>query len=632
MGKFFTVAALIVLTLAIAPVAYLSTRQEATFTGKTVLYNPYAAKVKSIDPVTSGDTTSAAMQGHVYEGLYTYHYLKRPVEVTPQVAQAMPEFSEDGRIVTIRLKDGIDYAPNACFGFGENGEPKTRSVTAEDFVLAFKRVADFHLSSPLAWSFLSERIVGLDEYRQACAEYQEGDFSRYDLPVEGLQALDELTFQIKLKQPYPQLIFVLAMHTYAPIPHEIIDYYLTRTRIGPNKRVLTPIGERTAEITKPVEMVGTGPYRLTRWERGSLMVFERNPRYDHGFYPTEGEPGDREAGLLEDAGKPLPFIDVIYSECMVEGLPRWFRFLSMHTDVSAIPPDVFQMVISPDKELVDKWKKRAIRLEKFTSPSVFWLAYNMDDPIVGASKSLRQAMSLSFDVKTYIDVLFNGRGVPAHNILPRSFPAHEKAGRSPYAYYDLERAKEKLAEAREELRNLGLLDSEGRIPAITIDLGGRDQLFRRMGDFIRQQFEPLGLRVKIELNDWPTLLQKVHNKQVQLYTMGWHADYPDPQNFLQNFYGPNIPKGTNNTNYQNPEFDRLYEQASTITELEERIPLYVDMVRILNEDCPILLMSEPISFVLCYDWIENYKRHPITYGTTKYLEIDTEQRKQLKGH
>ncbi len=631
MGKFFAIAALIVLALAVAPVVYLSTQKEVSFEGKTVLYNPYPAKVKSIDPVTGGDTTSAAMQAQVYEGLYTYHYLKRPVEVIPQLAEVLPEFSQDDRVVTIRLKPNIKYAPNKCFGVDENGRPKSRAVKADDFVLAFKRIADFHLPSPLAWSFLAGRIVGLDNYRKTCSKYREGDFSRYDLPVEGLKALDELTFQIKLKEPYPQLLYVLAMHTYAPIPREMIDYYLAGTKGGPNKRAIKPIGECTAQITRPAEMVGTGPYRLTRWDRGSLMIFERNPLYDHGFYPTEGEPGDREVGLLDDAGKRVPFIDVLYYECVLEDMPRWFRFLSMQSDVSGIPSDVFQMVINPNQELLDKWKKRGIKLVKYAQPSVFWLGFNMEDPVVGGSNYLRQAMSLGFDVETYIEVLFNGRGLPARNILPRTFPAHEEAGPSPYARYDLEAAKKKLADARRELAALGQLDSEGRIPEVTIDLGGRDEMSRRMGEFFRQQFEPLGLRVKIELNDWPTLQQKVHNKQVQLYTMGWHADYPDPQNFLQLFYGPNVEKGTNSTNYQNPEFDRLYEQTTTMTDMEKRISIYVDMVRMLNEDCPVLLMSEPIYFVLAYEWMLNYKRHPIGYGMTKYLKIDTELRDKQGG-
>jgi len=262
---------------------------------------------------------------------------------------------------------------------------------------------------------------------------------------------------------------------------------------------------------------------------------------------------------------------------------------------------------------------------------VFWLAFNMEDPVVGASKSLRQGMCLAYNVEDHIDVLLNGRGQRAVNILPQSFPAHEPAGPGPYYRYDPDAARTKLAAARQELRQAGRLDPEGRIPELTMDLGGRDESSRRLGEFIRQQFGPLGLRIKIELNDWPTLQQKVHNKRSQFYTMGWHADYPDGENFLQLFYGPNIEKGTNNTNYRNPEFDAMFERVMVEPDAQKRRATYVTMVRMLSEDCPVLLMSEPIYYVLAYDWVKAYKRHPFGYGMTKYLRIDTELRREMGG-
>ncbi|NLX12941.1 MAG: hypothetical protein GXY44_04700 [Phycisphaerales bacterium] len=631
MLKVYIISLLIVLTLVFAPVLFLALRHEDRYAGKTVLYNSYSAKVRTIDPATCGDTTSAAMQGQVYESLYTYHYLKRPVELIPELAAAMPEVTADELVYTIRLKPDIRYARNPCFGQESDGRPKTREVRAEDFVLAIKRAADFHLQTSLAWSFLSDRIVGLDAYREQTSTYREGDFSRYDLEVDGVRALDALTLQITLVAPYPQLVYVLAMNTYAPIPRELVDYHLMTEPDGSGRRREIPMTRRTPQITGPEQMVGTGPYRLTIWDRGSRMVFERNPEYNHGFYPLEGEEGDAEAGLLENAGTPLPFIDVLYYECILEDLPSWLRFLSRQEDVGSIPPDAFSMVINPERALLDKWQEQGIRLVKFDYPAVFWLAFNMDDAVVGSSRALRQAMCLAFNVEDYIEVLSNGRGQRAVNILPRSFPTHEPAGPGPYYRYDPQAAQARLEQARQELAAAGHLEADGRIPEITIDIGGRDELFRRMGEFIQQQFEPIGIRVKIVLNDWPTLQQKVHNKQCQLYTMGWHADLPDAENFLQLFYGPNIEKGTNNTNYHNPDFDAAYDRIRSMRDSPEREKVYVDMIHMLNEDCPILLLSEPLVYLLVYDWVHNYKRHPFAYGTTKYLRLDLERRRMQGG-
>ncbi len=630
MTRFFIIAVLVVAGLVTAPVAWLASGEQEDYSGKVVLHSSYPSKIKSLDPATCGDTISAQAQTQTWEGLYTYHYLKRPIELEPQLAQSLPEISPDGLVYTIKLKQGVKYIANPCFGVDAKGEPLTREVKAEDFILGMKRVADFHIPTPMSWSFLSGLIVGLDDYRKQTEKYEEGDFSRYDLPVEGLKAVDDYTLQVRLIEPFPQMTFRLATHSSAPIPRELIDYYLASEPDGDGGRRPIAVYRRTAEITRVEQVVGTGAYKLTVFDN-SRIVFKRNENFRPAFYPAEGEAGDRENGLLDDAGKQVPFIDVLDYNIIEEDGPSWMSFLARQQDTSAIPPDVFQKVISPDQALSESWKKRGIRLVTFLDPSVFWMGFNVADPVIGGSKSLRQAMCLSFDARTYIDVLFNGRGEPPVNTLPSTFPGFKEAGPSPYARFDVAAAKVKFEQAKVELKALGKLDSDGRIPEVVIDLGGRDEQARRQGDFFRQQFAQVGLRVRIELNDWPTLQDKVHNKRTQLYAMGWHADYPDPENFLQLYYGPNVDKGTNSTNYRNPEFDRMYRQLSTIPKLEDRIELYARMVQMLNEDCPVLLMIEPVGFILQYDWVHNSKRHPIGYGNTKYIRIDVDRRKAMGG-
>jgi ABC-type transport system substrate-binding protein len=404
------------------------------------------------------------------------------------------------------------------------------------------------------------------------------------------------------------------------MPREVIDYYLTRP----------PMEKRTAQVTQIEQMVGAAAYHVVEWSSGGRIVFERNPLY-HGTYPTQGAPGDREGGLLDDAGKPIPFIDVLSYEYIGEDLPMWLGFLSRQYDLSGIPRDVFGSVISPDRNLQDKWAAKGIRLHRFTEPSVFWDAFNMEDPVLKASKSLRQAMNLGFNAEDYIEIIWNGRGKRPTNILPDSFPCHDEAGPSPYSRFDPAAARAKIEAAKQELARAGLLNKDGTFPTLTIDTGGRDELARTIAEFEQRQFERLGLRIRIELNDWPTLQQKVHNKKCQIYSMGWHADYPDPENFLQLFYGPNIEKGTNNTNYRNPEYDALYDRAKVMNDSAERRDLYVKMVRILNEDCPVILMHEPELFQLAYKWVKNQKRHPIGYGMTKYVRIDPVLRRQMGG-
>ena len=635
MKWFYIIAILVAGGMVVLPLTYLKAEKEGQFDGlvigygedgrpirkdkAVVYYDGYGAAIRSIDPITCGDTSSAGIQSNFYEGLYSYHYLKRPVyeNLVCVLAAEFPKVSDDHLTYTIRIRPDVKYQRNPCFGTEADGRHKTRTVRARDFVLAFKRCADFHVNAQLSWALISGRIKGLDAYRDKTEkDFKRLDFLRYDLDVEGVRALDDQTLQIKLTEPYPQLKYVLAMALYAPIPREAVDYWMPRTGL--------------TEFHKPESVVGTGPYLLHTFKPKNKIILVRNPDFRPDFYPAEGEAGDEEMELLADAGKRVPFIDVAVFDWMPQDYSAWMMFLSKRKDASGIPERTFEFVITPDKELTRKWRQRHIYLRKAWSPSVYWIVFNMEDPILGRSKALRQAICLAYDVESHIKVLYNDRGKRAVNIIPSTFPGHKEAGAGPYYRLDLAAAREKIEEAKNELGPAMLLDEYGEIPELTLDMSQYDRA-DKFGEFVKQQFRKIGLRLKVIYNDWPTLQKKVDNKQSQIYTMGWHADYPDAENFFQLFYSPNIDKGTNNSNYKNEEFDRLYERIRTMDETPERMALYVRMSSIINEDCPVLLLSEPQSFVMYYDWMSNVKLHPIGYGYLKYRRIDYDLRKKLGG-
>ncbi|HOD81860.1 MAG: Oligopeptide-binding protein OppA precursor [Planctomycetes bacterium ADurb.Bin126] len=644
MKVFYLLAVVVVIALALSPFLGLLPEPKPVVQGEEIAaYDTLPAEVKSIDPVTAGDTTSAAIQGAIYESLYTYHYLVRPVMLAPQLADGWPTESQDRLTYTFKIRPDIFYQPNECFGLYPGGKPRSRTVKAEDFVLAFKRVCDFHVDTQLALAFIEDKIVGVAEYRAQTRKYAAGDFSRYDLPLEGVKAIDEHTLQIKLTSPWPQLLYVLAVNCYSPVPRELIDYHFSTRPAGEGKREPIPIRERPTEIHVVEHAVGTGPYCLEKFDGNNLIILRRNPQFRKETYPEPPDPKtltasqkqsverDKAAGLYDDAGKIIPFIDVHHLKVTKEMNPMWSMFMAKQVDRAAIPQEIYSQVVTPHKDLAERWIERGIRLQKYSYPALYWLAFNMDDRVLGKSKSLRQALNLCFNVERYVEVLYNGRGMRAVNYVPSDFEAYSEAGPSPYARYDVQAAKEKAEQARKELVAAGVIQPGEDIPELTVDFGGRDEDHRRMGDFAQQQFKQIGIRLKIELNDWPSLQQKVNKKQVQMYSMGWHADYPDPENFLQLYYTPNIKRGTNNTNYSNAEFDKLYEQIAVMLPSPERTALYVKMIRMLNEDCPVLLLTEPVGYVLSHPWMKNYKPHPIGYGMGRYHRIDAEMRRRMGG-
>jgi len=637
MKWFYFISVTVVIALCALPLFLLRDDSMSSASRASVYRLTYSDDVKSLDPATCGDEMSSSIQSNFYEGLYAYHYLKRPVEVVEELAEGMPRVSSDGLRYTITLKKDVFFHRNPCFGKDSSGKNQwaTRSVTAADFVLAFKRVADYHINTGLAWAFLSGRIAGLDEYREKTRTYRAGDFSRYDLDVAGISAPDKQTLVLTLSSPFPQLIYILAMHVYAPIAREAIDYYLSSTPDGRGGRTPLAQQQRSAEIMEPQAVVGTGPYMLTTFKRKWKIIMDRNPDFREQRYPLQGQgatadyPGDSALGFLADAGKRLPFIDQINYRFIEEDYASWMLFLSKQVDAGPIPVETFQAVITPGKDLTDDWKKKNIALSRVIKPSIYWIVFNMEDPLLGACSALRQALCLGYDVENEIRILYNDRGKRAENIVPSAFKGHNEAGPGPYFHFDTVEAHKKIDEAKLQLKAAGLLVN-GEIPEIKFDLSdGPSSL--RMADFARQQFAKLGLRVKCVFNDWPTLQRKVENKQVQMYTMGWVADYPDAENFLQLFYSGNIDKGTNNSNYRNAVFDSLYTAIRTMQDTPLRTSLYARMIRIVSEDCPVLLLSESEGFSLFYNWVKNVKQHPIGFGFVKYRRIDTDERDRFAG-
>ena len=415
------------------------------------------------------------------------------------------------------------------------------------------------------------------------------------------------------------------MTYYAPFPREVVEYYLATKEDKPRQRKLIPNEQRKTEISNSEAMVGTGPYIPARHVRNKIIVFTRNPDFRDQRYPSQGAAGDRAAGLLDDAGKRLPFIDRIELIWTPNSELSWKPFGDGIIDRDVIPLDLFPKVVGPDLKPTKEYADKGIRLAKLQMPSIYWIAINMKDPILGKSKSLRQAMSLCIDKEDYVKTLWHGRGKPAANCLASGIPGHSEAGPSPYARFDLAAARKKLIAAKKELAAAGLLRN-GRIPTLTLELASRDTTSEEIGKFMRKQFAAIGLKVDVKLNDWPTLLGKVNEGKARMVSLGWHADYPDPENFLQLYYSPNIEQTTNTTRYSNPTYDDLFRKFTSLPYGAERDKLCKKLVNMISEDCPVLLLNEPISIFAHHKWLGNVKPHPVGYGTARYLRIDAKAR------
>ncbi len=560
-------------------------------TTSNTLYLPIVEKIKGLDPMNASDLYSGVQSAYAFEGLLEYHYLKRPYQLMPNLAEAMPTVSSDGLSYTFKIRKGVVFQDDPSF---VETAGKGRELIAEDFVYSWKRLADPKNLSEGWWIF-DGKIKGLNEWREEASKSGSADYSKN---IEGLSAPDRYTLVITLKQKSWQFLYYLAMPFSWVVPREAVEKY------GPDF------------IRNPV---GTGPFRLVRAETnlGSKIVWERNPTFREKFYPSEGTEEDQKRGMLADAGKRLPFADRIEVSVFVESQPQWLNFMDGKIDASGIPKDNFAQVINDKKELNENFVKKGIELLKDNSLDLTFVVFNMEDPVLGPNKYLRQAMSLAYNMGPVIDLFYNGRAIPAQGPIPPGLAGYDPNFVNPYRVFNIEKAKELLKKA-------GFPEGKGLPVFEYTDVASTTS--RQMTEYLIKSMSDIGIKFKVQSATWPEFQKGIKNKKSQVFGYAWGADYPDAENFLQLFYSKNISPGPNNANYKNEEFDRLYEQSLKLNDSPERTRIYQRMVSIVTEDCPLIFAGHRLKFSLVHPWLKNYKVHEFEFQREAYLRVDAELR------
>jgi len=554
--------------------------------------------ITGLDPVFAQDEISGACCLQIFDAPYEYEYLVRPYQLKPCLAEALPEVSEDGLVHRFRIRPGVLFHDDPCFPDG-----KGREVTADDVVFSLKRLMDARLTSPGSW-VLEGYVVGLDEFREA-SRSKPRNRAEYEA-VEGLRAFDRYGVEIRLTRPYPQLHWVLAMVYASVYPHEAIQEY----------------GDEF--LNHPV---GTGPYRVSSFRRTQRLVLDRNPAYREDTYPTKGTEEDRRLGRLDDAGKRIPFCDRLVFTVYKETQPMWLDFLLGYLDRGGIPKDQFDSAVDPATgEIRADLAARGVQLEKTPAVEIIYDAFNQLDPVLGASNgatglALRRAMSLAFDEEWARKKLYNDRVESIQGLLVPEFPEFDPEFVNPWKRGADESYEQALARARKLLADAGHPGGQGIPPiyAEVTDTTTDDQFHAAF----KRDMARIGLDIRGNRVTFGQMLDRVDKGQAQLWGLAWGADYPDAQNFFQLFYGPNKAPGPNGSNYQNPEFDRLYEESLSLFPGERRTEIYRRMQRILVEDCAWIFKYRRIDFDLMQPWLHNYKRNTISSKYGKYLRVES---------
>lgn len=545
------------------------------------------AEIKGFDPINAGDLYSGREISKIYEGLLEFHYLKMPYTLVPNLAEEMPQVSADGLVYTFKIRPGVMFQDDAAFAAG-----KGRELEAKDFVFSIKRLADSKLNSE-GWWVLDGKIKGLNEWRDKNSKLPA---TNYDEEVEGLKAVDKYTLQFTLAKPFPQFLYSLAMpFTYA-VAREVTDKY--------GKEFLN-------------HPVGTGPYKLEagKFDQTKTIIYVKNPTFRKKLYPSDASPEFQ--NLLADAGKQLPLVDKVIVHVMVESQPAWLKFNKGELDFYGIPKDNFGTAIK-DNKLTPDLSGKGMVLSITPLLDVTYTGFNYENKLF-QNVNLRRAMYLAYDEGKANELFYNNTSFPAQSIVPPGIVGNMPDYKNPWKGPNLELAKKTLAEA-------GYPEGKG-LPEITYDISD-STTSRQMAEFFVKQMEQIGVKIKIVASPWPEFMAKVKKKSVQMFGMAWGADYPDAENFLQLLYGPNKSPGANSSNYDNPEYNKMFEKAALMQDSPERSKLYEELTKYVADNVVLMYNMHRQSYTLQQSWLRNYHTSDLHHNNVQYLNIDNEVKAQ----
>ncbi|MFO1282744.1 MAG: ABC transporter substrate-binding protein [Burkholderiales bacterium] len=552
------------------------------------------------DPQAAGDIYSNSVNRVLFDTLYRYDYLARPHRLVPNVAEALPVVSADGRTWTMKVRPGIHFADDPVF------KGHKRELTAADFVYGWKRVLDPRMRSNSLQMF-DGRFVGADAVVKKARET--GTFD-YDAPIEGLEAIDRYTIRLKLEFPDTELLANLTMSAASAVAREAVEAYAD------------------ASGWVMANPVGTGPYRLKEWRRGQRIVLEANPSFRDERWPDSADPADR-ALVSKYRGKRLPLAGRVEISIIEENNPRLLAFEQGEVDYAAAPPDLVWNVLDPPGKLKERLARRGVSHFRGTQPAISYVYFNMDDPVVGGytpdKVALRRAIGLGYNVREEINVIRQGQAVPATQVIPPTVSGHDpKLDRR--TTFDPAAARALLDRFGYKDRNGdGWRDQPDGKPLTLVLSSAPSASERQFDELWLRSMKAIGIRVDFNKQKWPDLLKAARLGQLQAFQLGNINTTPEGFGFLGLLYGGNAGF-SNLARFKLPEYDRLYEQARAMPHGAEREKAMQRLNELVSVYAPWNVTVFRTENVLVQPWIGGYKYDGFRQHPWQYLDVDVAMR------
>jgi peptide/nickel transport system substrate-binding protein len=501
----------------------------------------------SLDPAFARNQNAIWMDNQLYNGLVL---LDDNLKVKPCIAKNW-EISADGLQYIFHLRNDVFFQDDDRFKNGIG-----RKVKATDFVYSFGRLIDAKVGSSGSWIF-SDKVAGMQSF----------------------MALNDSTFRIQLRQPFPPMLGLLSSAYCSVVPHEVVDFYGKDFRSHP---------------------VGTGPFKFKYWKEGEVLVFLKNERYWE----------------RDSTGHRLPYLDAVRASFIPDKQTAFMAFIKKDLDFfNGINGSYRDDILTKSGHITQKYKGKFIMV---THPylNTEYLGMIVDTNLTILKHSplrflkIRQAINYAIDRQSMIKYLRNSMCTPGNaGFIPKGMPGFDDKKVISYNY-DPEKARTLLAEA-------GFPDGKG-LPEITLTTVSS---YRDLIEYIQGELNQIGIKTRVEVMEGSSLRELIAKNGVNFFRASWNADYPDGENYLSVFYSKNkVPFGPNYTAFNNKQFDNLYNQSYHVTNDSARYTLYRQMDNLMMQQSPVVVLYYDNLVNLYQNNISGYRVNGMNLLTLKYVK------------
>ncbi len=473
--------------------------------------------LSSLDPAFARNQNSLWMINQLFNGLVQ---IDDSLKVIPCIAKSW-DVSKDGTLYTFHLRNDVYFHNDRLFKNGTG-----RKVVASDFVYSFGRLIDPKVASSGSWIF-SDKVSGKNAFT----------------------AINDSTFSITLKQPFPPFLSLLTAQYCSVVPHEVVDFYGKDFREHP---------------------VGTGPFQFKYWKEGEVLVFLKNEKYFE----------------KDKDGNRLPYLNAIRATFIGDKQTAFMEFISKKLDfLNDIDGSYRDDILTKAGKVTQKYQgKFALSSGPFLNTIYLGMLVDSSLAIVKNSAlkhlKVRQAINYAIDKQKMIKYLRNSMGTQGiAGFIPAGMPGFDAGLVHGYTYNP--------EKARQLLKQAGYPDGKG-LPEITLHTTVG---YRSLIEYVQGQLERVGIKTNVEITQGASLRELISKNGVNFFYGSWIADYPDGENYLSVFYSKNrIPYGPNYTGFNNKQFDTLFVRAYQEPDDQKRFALYRQMDNIIMEQSPVVIL------------------------------------------